>query len=390
MSDQLHRILDDGTGRIHPPLLPLVEALVSMPRPKTGLQWLRSPQVRALLGDLATGRLPLTHEALREQANWRTVAYLRDLLMACGIVPTVDKQLLHAETWLHHRLAERTASEHFLLLCRFGLWHQIPRLRTRARARPLTPASRRFAAEQFTGAERFLGWLDQRGRHLAACTQSDLDAWHAGHRDDQKRAGRAFLVWAMTNGHLPRLTLPRLQIRSAKPITQARRLVLLRRILTDEQAALRSRVSACLVLLYAQPVSRIVRLTVDDVLRDGEQVLLRLGDPPSPVPEPFAELLLRLVDNRQNMNSAANPTSRWLFPGRRAGQPLSPATLGPLIGELGIPTQATRVAALRQLVLQAPAPVVAQALGFHPVTAHRHAADAGGTWKSYAPGDHTP
>jgi hypothetical protein len=45
---------------------------------------------------------------------------------------------------------------------------------------------------------------------------------------------------------------------------------------------------------------------------------------------------------------------------------------------------------LRQLVLQAPAPVVAQALGFHPVTAHRHAADAGGTWKSYAPGDHTP
>ncbi len=350
----------------------------------------RSPQVRALLGDLATGRLPLTHEALREQANWRTVAYLRDLLMACGILPTVDKQLLHAETWLHHRLAERTGSEHFLLLSRFGLWHQIPRLRTRARARPLTPASRRFAAEQFTGAERFLGWLDQRGRHLSACTQSDLDAWHAGHRDDQKRAGRAFLLWAMTNGHLPRLTLPRLQIRSAKPITQAHRLGLLRRILTDEQPALRSRVAACLVLLYAQPVSRIVRLTVDDVLRDGEQVLLRLGDPPSPVPEPFAELLGRLVDNRQNMNSAANPTSRWLFPGRRAGQPLSPATLGPLICELGIPTQATRVAALRQLVLQAPAPVVAQALGFHPVTAHRHAAGAGGTWKSYAPGDHTP
>ena len=232
------------------------------------------------------------------------------------------------------------------------------------------------------------GWLDQRGRQLAACTQADLDAWHAGHRNDQAHAGRSFLVWAMANGHSPRLSLPKLQVRLAAPITQARRLVLLRRVLTDERPALRSRVAACLVLLYAQPISRIVRLSVDDIVRDGDDVFLCLGDPPSPVPQPFAELLVRLAGDRQNMNSAANPTSRWLFPGRRAGQPLNPPTLGPLICELGIPTQATRVAALRQLVLQAPAPVVAHALGFHPVTTHRHAAEAGGTWKSYAPGDH--
>ena len=150
MSDQLQRTLDDGSGQVHPPLLPLVQALVSMPQPKTGLAWLASAQVRALLADLARGRIALTHEALREQPNWRTVAYLRDLLMSCGALPRVDKQLLHAETWLHHRLGERTGTEHFLLLRRFGLWHQVPSLRTRARARPLTPASRRFAAEQFT------------------------------------------------------------------------------------------------------------------------------------------------------------------------------------------------------------------------------------------------
>jgi DNA-binding Xre family transcriptional regulator len=34
-----------------------------------------------------------------------------------------------------------------------------------------------------------------------------------------------------------------------------------------------------IVLLYAQPVSRIVRLTINDVLHDGDQVLLRLGQP---------------------------------------------------------------------------------------------------------------
>ena len=337
LSDQLQRILDDGSGQVRPPLLPLVQALVSMPQPKTGLAWLASAHVRALLADVATGRLALTHEALRERPDWRTVAYLRDLLMSCGALSSADKQLLHAETWLHHRLGEWAGTEHCLLLRRFGLWHQVPRLRTRASTRPLTPASRRFAAEQFTGAERFLGWLERRGRQLGACTQADLDAWHAGHRNDQARACRSFLVWAMANGHSPRLALPRLQVRSAAPITQAHRLVLLRRVLTDGEPALRSRVAACLVLLYAQPVSRIVRLTVDDIVRDGAEVSLCLGDPPSPVPQPFAELLVRLAGDRQNMNSAANPASRWLFPGRRAGQPLNPGTLGPLIAELGIP-----------------------------------------------------
>jgi hypothetical protein len=89
------------------------------------------------------------------------------------------------------------------------------------------------------------------------------------------------------------------------------------------------------------------------------------------------------------MHTATNPNTRWLFPGRRAGQPLTVSTLRTHIRELGIPTTATRVAALRQLVLQAPAPVIAKALEFHNHTTHRHNIDAGGTWKTYAPGDHS-
>jgi len=41
---------------------------------------------------------------------------------------------------------------------------------------------------------------------------------------------------------------------------------------------LRPRVAAIIVLLYAQPLSRVARLTIDDVIHDGDQVLLRLGD----------------------------------------------------------------------------------------------------------------
>ncbi len=388
LTDQLTTALDDGTGIVSPPLAPLFDALRAMPRPRSGLSWLRSLQVRELLADLATERLALTHEALHALPNWRTLAYLRDLLMACGALPTVDKQLLHHETWLHHQLAELDGQPHARLLRQFGTWSQLPRLRHRAVARPLTPHSRKEAAAQFTQARLFLGWLDERGQTLETLTQADVDVWHASHLDHAKRSLRAFLTWAMDSGHLPRLDLPRLQIVRAKPLTQRRRLDLVKSVLTSETGSPPTRAAACLMLLYAQPASRIVRLTIDDLTRDGDQVLLQIGDPPVPVPEPFAALLLTAAAHRDNMTTATNPDSRWLFPGRRAGQPIHPGTLLDQVRALGIPIQAARTATLRQLVLQAPAPVVAQALGYHPTTTQRHRADAGGTWTHYAPGDH--
>jgi hypothetical protein len=39
-------------------------------------------------------------------------------------------------------------------------------------------------------------------------------------------------------------------------------------------------------------------------------------------------------------------------------------------------------------VLQAPAPVIAAALGVHHTTTTRQAVNAGTTWSRYAPGDH--
>ncbi|ROP37292.1 hypothetical protein [Saccharothrix texasensis] len=384
LADQLHQALDDGTGRVHLPLVPLLDAIVATPRPKNGLSWLRSQQVRQLLGDLATGRVALTHEALQELPNWRTVAHLRDLLMDCGVLSVVDKQVLHTQTWLHHRLAALADNPHQQLLRQFGLWHQIPRLRRRAQTRPLTDAARRSTGEQFTQAERFLSWLDGRDRPLTDCTQTDIDTWHAQAAEHHKRNLRQFLTWAINTRHMPKLALPILHVRAGQPISQTRRLALLRRLLTDDQLPARPRVAACLMLLYAQPASRIVRLTTDDVLCDGDQVLVRLGEPPSPVPEPVGDLLLHLAGHHHNPNDSG---SRWLFPGTRAGQPLHARTLLPLIRQLGVPAQATRVAALRQLVLQAPAPVIADALGFHNKHVTRVWTDAGGAWKTYAPSD---
>jgi hypothetical protein len=125
------------------------------------------------------------------------------------------------------------------------------------------------------------------------------------------------------------------------------------------------------MLLYAQPLSRILRLFASDLSRDGDgQTWLRLGYPPSPVPAPFDALLHQLADTRHDQ-VPANHGSDWLFPGRNAGQP---AAYHPMAGQLrdhGLPLRTARISALRQLVLAVPAPVLADALGFHHTTTTR-------------------
>lgn len=90
------------------------------------------------------------------------------------------------------------------------------------------------------------------------------------------------------------------------------------------------------------------------------------------------------------MNIATNPNSRSLFPGRRAGQPVHSEGLAALVNALGVPTTTGRTSIIRQHVLDMPAPVVAEALGYHQNTTTRIATQAGATWSRYAPGDHSP
>ena len=120
------------------------------------------------------------------------------------------------------------------------------------------------------------------------------------------------------------------------------------------------RAVTCLMLLYAQPLAGIVRLTVGDVVRDDGGLCIRFETPPTPGPEPFAALLEQ---------QAANPGGDgWLFPGRDVAQPRSYTGVYNDLRDAGLPMRNARTSALRDLVLQAPAPVVADALGFHQTT----------------------
>jgi hypothetical protein len=388
LTDRLRDLLDDGTGHPNEALAPLFEGLRCMDRPRSGLTWTGSQHVAQMLQALARGDVPLTHEGLDQLSPWRSVAYLRDLLMHHGVLPAVDRHVLLFGQWLTGHLAAVDDLKQRKLLEQYASWHVLRKLRGIAARQPVGASRDRNARRKMVKALEFLNWLAVRGHAPDECTQADLDAWHADYRI-ARRPTQEFLRWCMRNKGMPRLEIPVIPTCNPAPIDQHRRLALLRRFLTDDQLPLMDRVVATLLLLYAQPLSRIVRLTIDDVIHEDDGVLLRLGDPPTAVPEPFAGLLLAFLAARPNTTTATNAASTWLFPGRRAGQPIQSQTMGLRLNKLGfVPTNA-RTSAIRQLVLQAPPPVVAGMLGYHDETAARHAADAGGTWKSYAPGDHT-
>ncbi|WP_329374814.1 hypothetical protein [Streptomyces sp. NBC_01483] len=243
--------------------------------------------------------------------------------------------------------------------------------------------------QETTQAGACLTWLAGRGRTIEHCRQADLDAWHT-EKLATRRPAQTFLRGCMKTGRMPGLTLPPQVItQDQAPLHQHRRLAMLRRLLNDDSLPLRSRVVAALVLVYAQPVSRIVRLTIDDITDDGTTIAVCLGDPPSPLPEPIAELMRVHVHSRQHLPYAGSRSARRLFPGRQPGQPMNPVSLQAHLREIGVPPQRGRTSAIRQLVLQAPAPVIAKALGYHDKTATRLVTEAGGAWSRHIPGDHS-
>src|SRR5260370_17535007 len=102
MAATLTAAVDDGPGQVSAALTPLFDAVTAMTKPQAGLDWLsNNPQVGQLLTGLATGQIPLTHQALAGLPNRRTVAYLRDLLMPRAPLPPIPKQVPPFQPSLH-------------------------------------------------------------------------------------------------------------------------------------------------------------------------------------------------------------------------------------------------------------------------------------------------
>jgi hypothetical protein len=87
---------------------------------------------------------------------------------------------------------------------------------------------------------------------------------------------------------------------------------------------------------------------------------------------------------RQWAGPRARGASPWLFPGRPWTQPISATQLQRRLAAIGVPTRATRTAALTQLAIQLPAAVLARCLGIDISSAVAWQRAASGDWHQYA------
>ena len=167
-------------------------------------------------------------------------------------------------------------------------------------------------------------------------------------------------------------------------LTQDQRLARIKGLLTDDIESLPYRVAGTLLLLYAQPLIRIVALPTAAIVVAPHETRISLGAEPVPVPEPFAGMIQHHLDNRPNLRTAGGIiTNPWLFPGHRAGKHLDPHTMMMALRTLGIDLLGARNSALQNLVAETPPPVVANLLGYSHNCTQRHAQLAAQTWARY-------
>lgn len=362
----------------------LIEALCSVDRPESILTWKRNPQVQELLRGLGSAAIPMTHVGLDAfPTEGRHVGHLRAILVAHGALPARDKWAAVFERWIDTKLATVDDVRISQPVRQFATWHHLNRINEFAAAGKPTNGPVHASKQEITQAIAFLTWLrDEHSRTIGTCTQQDLDQWIAA--GPSTRYGvRTFIVWCAKTRINKTLKLGFRQAKTVRILTQEQRLEWIRELLTGESESLPYRVAGSLLLLYAQPLVRVVNLRLEQVLVSPAGMYLDLGGTPAPVPGPFADMLREHINRRPNLRTA-NADNPWIFPSTRAGEHLHTVTVTNRLRTLGIDLLGARNAALRELVSQVPAPVVADMLGYSNQVTQRHADLAAQPWSQYA------
>lgn len=350
--------------------------------PLTTMRWMT--RSRDLLTDLDQRRLELDHCVFDRLPRRPAVVYLRSLLVAAEILPPdTHGQLRRFESYLDDVLSTVDEPDR-MFLNRWARWEVLARLRRRHDAGRTVNSSVGNARRQLRGTAKFLTMMHAHKRTLGTAIQHDIDDWF-GEPGDAQWDVRPFLSWARRVRELPKeLVIPSRAARpSTQPIDGEERWQVAKRLLIDDTIDAADRVAAALVVIYGQPVSRLVTLTTAHVEVDEHNVYLRLGHHPLDLPEPLATLVQDLPTQRRD-GAAAHLPNAWLFAGSHAGAPLTANSLAIRLQKIGIDPRRMRVAATEQLARQLAPVVLAEVLDISYSTAARAVSRAGGDWANYA------
>jgi integrase len=380
LNDRLTALLGDPAQRTHRGLAALFDSFAATESPKDMIRWLAKSPAAPVLGRIARGELACDHETLDRLPASPAVRHLESLLVATGALPARDPALARLEHWIEEFLL---ANDREPALRTFAHWIVLRRYRRHSHKAPLNASALSHAKTELGSASAFIDWLAARDTSLPGCRQADIDAWLAGSRADRYIA-RSFARWAIDRGLMPKLKFPTGNRGGpAPPIIDQDLIELARRLLHDPRIAPSDRVAGSLVVLFAQPVIRVARLTVDDITIDTDTVAISLGRTAIVVPEPLAGLLRGLVADRSCRATAQLYEPLWLFSGRVAGRPVDEQVLSRRLKRIGVDCGATRRTALLQLAGQMPAAVLADLLGINILTATKWAETAGRPWGDY-------
>ncbi|MFB7678462.1 hypothetical protein ACFC26_44430 [Kitasatospora purpeofusca] len=271
---------------------------------------------------------------------------------------------------------------HAPLLRPYVRWSLLPHARRRARRRPNSEGTARWAYIRINTAVHFLTFTTGLGLSLRDVTQHHVDRWLADGASTRREIS-TFLTWTARHGHSRELLVPHRA--SAEPVglDEHEHWALLERCLNDESLPLDVRATGALLLLYGQRLSRIARLTVENLVTENGESSLLLDRTPVRLPQPLTDILSRLASRPAGVSWSANTARYWLFPGARPGTHLSTDSLARGLAAHGIPTRPSRTTALVQLAQDMPPAVLASLLGLHVNTAVRWRRRAATDWTAY-------
>lgn len=384
LSERLDRLAASGDPDAVAQLQPYLSALRDGTQPWSVLNWMTVSRGYDTLRELVAGTVVLSHRALDDLDRGQSTRYLRAALVRHGALPARnDADALTA--WIAREIARLPESEDRTHLRAFATWQVQHDLQRRAQRGQTKRSSHRLARTHIRVAAALICWLHIRDLTLRDLRQEHLDTWLAEGASTRRRQ-RAFIAWAARGGIVGELHVPALTARGpGDPLDDDRRLGIIRRLLTDTEIDLRDRVAGCLVLVFAQPISRLVLLRTDDVVTVGATVTIRFGAEHTEIPEPLGALVLALKAKPRGLaTTAVTGKPGWLFPGLMVGSALTSERMRLRLAALGIRGRAGRGSALLRLARELPAPILADMLGIAESTADDWVRAAGGDWARYA------
>lgn len=385
INQRLNKVLGPPSASLHPGLQTLRHNIATAEHPITAVRWLTNKSVAPVLADLAAGRRDLTHEALDELPDSQPLAHLRQVLVGVGALPQRDEHMVRIQRMVDQILAARANPEQRQILHRYITWHLIRRLRQRNNGNPATIQQFASVRQRTYGAVAFLDWLTGNGLTLGSCRQADLDRWLTDDTATHRGVAGHFIRWAHNNKLIGVRPRTHRWAGPTQPLDEQHRWTVARLLLHDTSLKREDRLAGLLILLYAQNLAAICRLTIDDIDITSDPVSLRLGRAPIQLPEPVSEIARSVVANRKGHATIGVLTpSPWLLPGGQPGRPISTGQLAARLNRLGIRPNQARNTALFQLATEIPAVILSRTLGIHTDVAVSWQRLSAGDWTNYA------